>query len=665
MFATIWQKSIAPLGLDTFPAALRSSMLQALERLFRDHPVRDTLHTIFSPDQVSALGSDPDMLALLLTAAPTSAALWEVMDVLTPPADSARAPFLAALVRLGLVAEVEAELAKPVVAVAGEMEEGVGAEHTSTSSGPSLEHFHVVLEACRDDVTHVMQVYTRMQALGLEPDQRTLELVIDSCAQGSRETEVIELLRRVDRMQIPRTQAMYHSLMHLARRDYKECFEYMHLMEGMGFKATTESFEILSMAMAGATLTFGAVAHKVLQDFRSRELEPTHIFMLNCGRCLKSAADARELFPCLQHLRPDSPGDTPNHTVLFQAMLCEGQALEAMKQLEVMFREKLIPAADTFLLLLPYIGTAKLQSLAEKFLRGTKAHPQLLPCLREILQRVPEEVALRLLEVVEARADLLPPSPALLNAFIAPRESGFQQYLERIRAPPNVDTFAHIFTRAKAPDLQECIPLWRRQGLPLDLPVFSLFVLIQRLEACQDAQLAAECQHWLYQCLSLHQLQVQIQFIARLHAHLQHRICAPVAAPTSNPQPPSPKSRLAMEDPVAECAAPPARPPAQNPLSLPNAFGANGPASGGSDTADYGGAASAGPGLPNFAMSIRQGSSRAAPPALRRRYLQTLQRQGHGTETLVRPSVGGDWNPRACLIQVAEILKNNVKAQEG
>ena len=58
----------------------------------------------------------------------------------------------------------------------------------------------------------------------------------------------------------------------------------------------------------------------------SQALEPTHVFLLNCGRCLKSAADARELFPCLQTLRPDAPGDTPNHTVLFQAMLYEGQA---------------------------------------------------------------------------------------------------------------------------------------------------------------------------------------------------------------------------------------------------------------------------------------------------------------------------------------------------
>ena len=46
--------------------------------------------------------------------------------------------------------------------------------------------------------------------------------------------------------------------------------------------------------------------------------------------------------------------------------------------MEVMFREGLIPAADTFLLLMPYIGAAQLQPLAERFLRETKVSGQVL-----------------------------------------------------------------------------------------------------------------------------------------------------------------------------------------------------------------------------------------------------------------------------------------------
>ena len=96
-----------------------------------------------------------------------------------------------------------------------------------------------------------------------------------------------------------------------------------------------ETYELLARSLAAMGYSFAVPAHKLLHEARRGGIRMTHGFLWHIGQALRTPQEVRDLFPELQLLRPDAPGDTPNHMLLLKALVGAGHVCDLSLSLSV------------------------------------------------------------------------------------------------------------------------------------------------------------------------------------------------------------------------------------------------------------------------------------------------------------------------------------------
>eukprot|EP00668_Euglena_longa_P015688 GGOE01019816.1.p1 GENE.GGOE01019816.1~~GGOE01019816.1.p1 ORF type:complete len:918 (+),score=158.39 GGOE01019816.1:219-2756(+) len=248
------------------------------------------------------------------------------------------------------------------------------------NSPSTVEAYNMLIEACGNDVRQAFRFFEEMEGHPtLLPDRHTHELLLAACIEAGEHQRAMDLLHRLRCGSWSDWQ--YAALLRLSAHNYPQCCQLVEEMPSLGLLAGLEALEHLASALPSADAPASA-ARQLLQRAHNVGAEVSHALVWRCAKCLPTVAEVRGLFPELQRLRPDTPGDTPNHELLLERLLSQGLGEDAVALLMAMVDNGLVPAASALRSFVPFLSATQATTVA----KAVSTSPYPVAQLMDILQ---------------------------------------------------------------------------------------------------------------------------------------------------------------------------------------------------------------------------------------------------------------------------------------